>query len=270
MKYLHGKRWALRVAAAVFLCGILLFGYSAWRYAAALPSMPESPPFVATEQPTEIKKTVTSAKSPVTAGIEKNKVTVEKSKQIPLEKINIEDKSKVKKNKEPSPIIEKDPDLYKKAVTHRPPVTLESTLLYPERPKTGDNIGILTIPSIRATLPIIEGTDEEELEKGVGHYKNSVLPGEPDHSILSGHRDTVFRKLGEVELNDLIIVTTSAGQFTYEVVEIYVVDKDDTSVITPTPNATLTLSTCYPFRFIGNAPQRYVIQTILVDYDLKQ
>jgi sortase A len=138
-------------------------------------------------------------------------------------------------------------------------------LLYPVRPQIGDTIGRLYIPSINVGLPIIHGTDEEELEKGVGHYKGSVLPGETDHSILSGHRDTVFRKLGGVEIDDLITVSTSAGTFIYQVIDIYIVDKDDRSVIRPTPEATLSLTTCYPFTYIGDAPERYVIHAKLTD-----
>src|SRR4051812_46945570 len=70
--------------------------------------------------------------------------------------------------------------------------------LYKAYPEDGETFGELVIPKISATLPIVEGTDEDELERGVGHYADSVLPGEKDNSVLSGHRDTVFRKLGEV------------------------------------------------------------------------
>jgi sortase A len=148
------------------------------------------------------------------------------------------------------------------------PATIETKLLYPERPQVGENIGTLEIPTIDASLPIIHGTDEDELEKGVGHYKGSVLPGEPDHSVLSGHRDTVFRNLKDVQLQDTLVVTTSAGKFIYEVVDIYIVDQYDQSVVTPTSNATLSLTTCYPFTFVGSAPERYIIHSILVDYEL--
>lgn len=73
------------------------------------------------------------------------------------------------------------------------------TELYTNRPKVGENIGNLYIPKLKAELPIFHGTNEDELEKGVGHFADSVLPGEKDNSVLSGHRDTVFRKLGEVK-----------------------------------------------------------------------
>ncbi|MEV5113164.1 class D sortase [Peribacillus frigoritolerans] len=131
--------------------------------------------------------------------------------------------------------------------------------LYEERPETGDLMGELYIPKIEATLPIYHGTDEDELEKGVGHYAGSVLPGEKDNSVLSGHRDTIFRDLGEVGEGDLLIAKTEAGTFTYKVRKVRIVDADDHTVIVPKPKATLTVTTCYPFSYIGSAPERYVL-----------
>ncbi|WP_053360617.1 class D sortase [Bacillus sp. FJAT-27251] len=137
--------------------------------------------------------------------------------------------------------------------------------LYPVRPKQGEEFGVLSIPKISAELPIFHGTDEDELEKGVGHFAGSVLPGEKDNSVLSGHRDTVFRKLGEVGKGDLLVVTTSAGEFTYKVKKVRIVDADDRTVIVPKPRATLTVTTCYPFNFIGDAPDRYILIADLVE-----
>ncbi|PEZ76304.1 class D sortase [Bacillus sp. AFS017274] len=135
--------------------------------------------------------------------------------------------------------------------------------LYPVRPKTGEEIGQLYIPKLKAKLPIFHGTNEDELEKGVGHFAGSVLPGENDNSVLSGHRDTVFRKLGQVGEGDLLIVRTSAGEFTYKVNKVRIVDEDDRTVIVPKPRATLTVSTCYPFDYIGAAPERYILVAYL-------
>ncbi|HYK72553.1 MAG TPA: class D sortase [Pseudoneobacillus sp.] len=143
--------------------------------------------------------------------------------------------------------------------------TLQSNKpLYPNKPIIGEKIGELIIPKLNANLPIIHGTNEDELESGVGHFTGSVLPGEEDNSVLAGHRDTVFRKLGEVGVNDRIIVKTSAGTFTYKIKKVRIVDKDDRTVIVPMPRATLTVSTCYPFTFIGPAPQRYVLVADLI------
>lgn len=141
---------------------------------------------------------------------------------------------------------------------------VESKMLYPERPEIGDEMGELSIPKLKAVLPIFHGTDEDELAKGVGHFADSVLPGEKDNSVLSGHRDTVFRKLGEVGVGDELIVTTEAGEFTYKVRKVRIVDADDRTVIVPKPRATLTVSTCYPFDFIGSAPERYILEAYLV------
>jgi sortase A len=132
------------------------------------------------------------------------------------------------------------------------------------KPKVGEAIGTLWIPKIKKTIAIIEGTDSKELKLGVGHYVKSVLPGVSDNSVLAGHRDSVFRNLGELKLGDLMTVRTSYGTFVYEVHEIRIVDAKDRTVIVPTNDAVLTLSTCYPFRFIGNAPKRYIVQAGLV------
>jgi sortase A len=145
------------------------------------------------------------------------------------------------------------------------PVKKASEALYAERPEKGEEFGNLYIPKLEANLPIFHGTDEDELEKGVGHFAGSVLPGEKDNSVLSGHRDTVFRKLGEVGKGDLLVVSTSAGEFTYKVRKVKIVDADDRTIIVPRPRATLTVTTCYPFDFIGDAPDRYILIADLIE-----
>ncbi len=140
----------------------------------------------------------------------------------------------------------------------------QEQVLYPVRPLKGEEMGELYIPKLEASLTIFHGTDEDELEKGVGHYADSVLPGEKDNSVLSGHRDTVFRRLGEVGKGDLLVVRTIAGEFTYKVRQVRIVDADDRTVIVPKPRATLTVTTCYPFQFIGDAPERYILVADLI------
>ena len=132
------------------------------------------------------------------------------------------------------------------------------------KPTIGDVIGSLWIPRLKRTIDIVEGTGAKELKKGVGHYVGSVLPGVSDNSVLAGHRDSVFRNLGEVKLGDLMTVRTDYGVFVYEVHKIRIVKADDKTVIVPTADSVLTLSTCYPFRFVGNAPKRYIVQAGLV------
>lgn len=127
-------------------------------------------------------------------------------------------------------------------------------------PLKGDTVGILEINKIEAELPIIEGTDEEELDIGVGHLKDTVYPTQNDQILLSGHRDTVFMRMGELEIGDTMTVKMPYGDFTYEIYETFIVDADDTTVIGSTaPDEVLTVTTCYPFSYLGNAPDRYII-----------
>lgn len=128
----------------------------------------------------------------------------------------------------------------------------------------GEKIGRLMIPKLELALPIFQGTDEDVLKQGVGHFIPSALPGEQNNVILSGHRDTVFRKLGKVGVGDEVIVATEVGEFLYKIKKVRIVDKDDRTVVVPKPKETLTLTTCYPFHYIGNAPQRYVLVAELI------
>lgn len=137
--------------------------------------------------------------------------------------------------------------------------------LYPVYPVEGENIGTLTIPALKRKLPIFQGTGDKELKKGVGHFLQSVLPGEEDNCVFSGHRETAFRQIGNLKTGDQLIVDTSAGTFTYEVNGTRIVHQDDRTVIVPTADAVLTLTTCYPFNFIGDAPDRYIVSAILVE-----
>jgi sortase A len=136
--------------------------------------------------------------------------------------------------------------------------------LYPVYPVEGDNIGSLTIPALNRKLTMMQGTGEKELTKGVGHFTQSVLPGEKDNCVISGHRETAFRQLDKLKIGNIIIVKTSAGTFTYEVSGTRIVHKDDRTVIVPTKDAVLTMTTCYPFHFVGNAPDRYIVSAVLV------
>jgi len=136
--------------------------------------------------------------------------------------------------------------------------------VYPENPAEGDLIGSLTIPALNRKLPIFKGTGDRELGKGVGHFIQSVRPGAEDNSVLSGHRETVFRRLYNLNIGDQLIVETSDGIFTYAVTGTRIVHKDDKTVIVPTDHAVLTLTTCYPFYFLGRAPERYIVSATLV------
>lgn len=143
-------------------------------------------------------------------------------------------------------------------------ISKKTVSLYPSQPSVGGRIGILTIPKLNESFPVFEGTSEEILKKGAGHLQGSALPGERNNSIISGHRDTIFRGLRHLKIKDNLIVQTDAGSFLYKIRKIRIVDADDRTVMTPKPRGTLTVTTCYPFYFIGDAPQRYVIVADLI------
>lgn len=138
----------------------------------------------------------------------------------------------------------------------------EDWIIVPEeqRPEEGEYFADLVIPKLEAKMPVVEGTHEDELEKGVGHYAGSVLPGEPDNAVLSGHRDTVFRKIGQLEPGDELIVQSEYGKFAYVITKTWITTPDDRTVIVPHEKPVLTLTTCYPFTYVGPAPKRYIIQ----------
>jgi sortase A len=125
----------------------------------------------------------------------------------------------------------------------------------------GDVIGVLQIPRLERDVAIIEGTDGEELKKGVGHYSSTSLPEQKDQIFLAGHRDTVFRNIGELQHGDILSIVMPTGTYSYEIFKTYIVDENDTSVIRATrPEEILTLSTCYPFTILGPSTERYIIE----------
>ena len=197
---------------------------------------------------------------PATVGAELNNLTGEST--APVELAHSYEKLHTDKTYPPGKAegnnVETDPSLV--------PVVPDKPV-YPENPADSDSIGSLTIPALNRKLPIFQGTGEKELKKGVGHFTQSVLPGEEDNCVLSGHRETVFRKLYNLKIGDLLIVETSAGTFTYEVNGTRIVHQDDKTVIVPTDHAVLTLTTCYPFYYLGHAPDRYIVSAALVKID---
>ena len=137
--------------------------------------------------------------------------------------------------------------------------------VYRNRPMADSKIGTITIPALDISWPIFEGTQEKQLSKGVGHYRQSVLPGMFDNSVLSGHRTTVFRKLGNLEINNLILVKTVAGVFTYKVSHFKVVDRTSRKVIVPSRKPILTLTTCYPFYAKGKTTKAFIVTANLIN-----
>lgn len=130
--------------------------------------------------------------------------------------------------------------------------------------KAGEQIGAIIVPNAKKTIPVYEGTSAKILEKGAGHYRRSALPGEDNNVVLSGHRDTFFHFLKDLEKNDSLILETTEKDYEYKITKFSIVASNDTTILSPKSRPILTLTTCYPFSFIGNAPKRYIVSAELI------
>jgi sortase A len=120
-------------------------------------------------------------------------------------------------------------------------------------------IGMIEIPRLRMSAPVIAGDDAETLEVAAGHLPDTPRPWEPGNSAIAAHRDGLFRGLKGIRVGDDVVVRTTGGDLYYRVSGTRIVRPDDLSVLEATPAPTLTLITCYPFNFIGSAPKRFVV-----------
>jgi sortase A len=125
--------------------------------------------------------------------------------------------------------------------------------------KEGEVLGRLEIPQLGMMVAILEGTTSQTLAVGVGHIKGTALPGEQGNIGIAGHRDTYFRALKNIHPGDEIRIQTSTGLSRYMVDKLQVVAPEDVSVLAYSAASAITLVTCYPFHFIGAAPQRFVV-----------
>jgi LPXTG-site transpeptidase (sortase) family protein len=130
--------------------------------------------------------------------------------------------------------------------------------------RTGSPIARLQIPSIDLSVMVLEGTGRWTLNRAVGHIDGTALPGQSGNLGIAGHRDSFFRGLRNISENDKITLTTLKGTYQYLVKDIEIVTPSDVRVLNPTPQPTLTLVTCYPFYFVGEAPERFIVKAQLV------
>ena len=125
--------------------------------------------------------------------------------------------------------------------------------------KTDPPVGVLSIPRLKLTVPVFDGSDDQTLDRGAGRVVGSVMPGEKGNLAIAGHRDGFFRVLKNIAAGDRIQVESGQGTYTYVVAATRIVDRKDVRVLAGRQAATLTLITCYPFYFVGHAPRRFVV-----------
>lgn len=124
-------------------------------------------------------------------------------------------------------------------------------------------LAVLSIAKIGLRVPVLEGTDELALNRGVGRISGTAEPGESGNIGIAGHRDGVFRGLKDIVVGDVVELTTLREKTTYVVDEIEIVGPTHVEVLRPRGFPTLTLVTCFPFYFIGDAPERYIVHAAL-------
>lgn len=147
--------------------------------------------------------------------------------------------------------------------TAMPPVESQES---GQRPETdlpvapGTPIARLEIPRLELDVVVAEGTSSTVLRRAVGRLERSARPGERGNIVLAGHRDTFFRPLARIREGDLIVLDSETGPRTYEVEWVRIVEPTDVRVLRQSRYPALTLVTCYPFQYVGHAPQRFVVR----------
>ena len=133
------------------------------------------------------------------------------------------------------------------------------------KPTAEDLLTRVVIPKINLDAIVVEGASRKKLSEGPGHMRETAMPGEPGNAVITGHRDTFFRHIYELNKGDEIVIRRNGLVFKYHVTGKKIVMPDDVAVLEPTPDARLTLITCYPTYYIGPAPKRLVVFSRLVE-----
>lgn len=138
------------------------------------------------------------------------------------------------------------------------------------RPEAQELLGRIDIPRLRLNATVREGVDDSTLRVAVGHMPSTALPGMPGNVALAAHRDTLFRKLRDIRKSDRITFETTQGSYEYVVESLSVVKPTDVSVLKAKQgDQLLTLITCYPFNYVGAAPNRFIVRARQVNLTAK-
>lgn len=121
-------------------------------------------------------------------------------------------------------------------------------------------LAVLRIPRIGLEVPVLEGIDDLTLNRAVGHVPGTAAPGEAGNVAIAGHRDGFFRGLKDLAVGDRLELEAGGERRLYAVDSLRIVDPGEVEVLAATSQPVLTLVTCYPFYFVGNAPQRYIVR----------
>jgi sortase A len=130
--------------------------------------------------------------------------------------------------------------------------------------EAGSWIARLEAPTVALSATVVEGSDDGTLMRGAGRIEDTAFPGDLGNIGIAGHRDTIFRPVRKLRIGDPLVLTTATRVFRYRISKTAIVNPEDVYVLDPTDHPTMTLVTCYPFEFIGHAPQRYIVSADLL------
>ena len=129
--------------------------------------------------------------------------------------------------------------------------------------ETSEVVGIFAIPRLSLEVPLYESVSELHMDRGIARIEGTAAPGQAGNMGIAGHRDGYFRVLKDIKFGDELIFTSAHGDQTYVVQQLMVVDPSAIEVLAPTDETTITLVTCYPFYFVGHAPERFIVRAVL-------
>ena len=125
--------------------------------------------------------------------------------------------------------------------------------------------GVLEIPRLELEVPLYDGASDLHMDRGIARIEGTAMPDESGNMGIAGHRDGYFRVLKDIEFGDELILSSSAGMKRYRVEQLMIVEPSAVEVLDPTEDTSITLVTCYPFYFVGHAPQRFIVRAVLQD-----
>jgi len=136
--------------------------------------------------------------------------------------------------------------------------------------ETSEILGILEIPRLRLEVPLYNGASDLHMDRGAARIDGTAMPGELGNLGVAAHRDGYFRVLKDIELGDELMITTENGPEAYVVLELKIVDPSAIEVLDPTEEQSVTLVTCYPFYFVGHAPERFIVRAVKRDQTINK
>ena len=129
--------------------------------------------------------------------------------------------------------------------------------------ETSKVVGVFAIPRLGLEVPLYESVSELHMDRGIARIEGTAVPGQIGNMGIAGHRDGYFRVLKDIMFGDELVLTSAHGDQTFVVQQLMVVDPSAVEVLAPTDESAITLVTCYPFYYVGHAPERFIVRAVL-------